>query len=382
MQPRVLMIVAQFWPIVGGAETQARRLAAELRRQGTHVEIWTGRWSRGVPAREEIDGVPVRRLGPGLALQPIRLRRWLFLVLLFAELLRRGREFDVFHTHQLLYPAFAAAVAGRMLRRPAIARISSTGSTSDLVMSARGGLGLQRALLRKYLTRVVAVNRAAERECLESGYRPEQIVRIPNGLPGDFASTGTRTSAESVRVLYVGGLRPEKRIELLLEAWRLAEIPGTLTLAGDGSERARLDAQGAALPGVRFLGHVADAQTLYSEADVFVLSSDAEGMSNALLEAMASGCACVATHVGGNIDALGAENGPPPAGFAVTPAGLLVRVGDAAGLAAALRRLATDPPFRAALGEAAARRCRSEFSLAGVAERYRRLYEELASASA
>jgi glycosyltransferase involved in cell wall biosynthesis len=375
---KVLTIVPQFWPIVGGAETQARRLSAELRRQGAEVEVWTGRWSRDAAALEGIDGVPVRRLGAGIALRPVRLRRWLFLVALLAELLRHGRRFDVFHVHQLLYPAFAAALAGRLLGRPVIARVSSAGSTSDLRMAARGGLGLQRALTRRWLARVVVMNAESERECLRFGYAPSQLVRIPNGVHVESAPVA-RQPGPGLRVLYAGGLRKEKRLEVLLEAWGQAGCPGTLSLAGDGGERRALEAGAARLTGVRFLGQLADVGPLYDAADAFVLSSDAEGMSNALLEAMAAGCACIATRVGGNVEALGGttEGQPPAGGFEAAAAGLLVRVGDSAGLAAALRRLAEDVSLRGSLAAAAAERSRRELSLASVAERYRRLYAEL-----
>src|SRR6185369_3727912 len=50
------MLVAQFWPIVGGAENQARRLAAELVRQGASAEVWTGHWDASWPREAVLDG--------------------------------------------------------------------------------------------------------------------------------------------------------------------------------------------------------------------------------------------------------------------------------------------------------------------------------------
>lgn len=374
------MVVAQFWPIVGGAENQARRLAAQLRRDGVEVEVWTGRWSRDARPVEEVDDVLVRRLGPGLALRPVRLRRWLFALALFSALLRRGGGFDVFHVHQVLYPAFVAALAGRLLGKPVLARISSTGSTGDLDQAARGGVGLQRFLTRRLLSRIVAVNRQAERDCLAHGYRPQQVVRIPNGVAAD--ATPVRAPGRELRALYVGGLRREKRLEVLLAAWEQAGSPGTLALVGEGRERARLEARAARSGGVVFAGAADDVRPFYAQADTFVLSSDAEGMSNALLEAMAASCACVATHVGGNVDLLDPDSDvvPDPGSFRHGRAGLLVRVGDAAGLAAALRRLADDPPLRAGLGAAARERCHEGFLLEDVARRYEDLYRDLVGA--
>jgi glycosyltransferase involved in cell wall biosynthesis len=374
--PRVLMLVAQFWPVVGGAENQARRLAAELQRQGASVELWTGGWERSWPRETMLDGVPVRRIPAAWPRWPRRLRRWIFMASLLRALLREVRRFDVIHVHQVLYPAFLAAFAGWRRGVPCLARISSTGSTSDLQMAARGGAGIQRAVTRRLLTRIVAVNARAEAECLEAGYRRAQVVRIPNGVAVGPVPPA-RTAREAVTILYVGGLRAEKRVADILQAWTAAGRPGRLRLAGDGPHRQRLQASAAG--SVEFLGEVDEPSELLRDADVFVLASGAEGMSNALLEAMAAGCACLATFVGGNIDLLGPEQAAePPAGtYLRGSAGLLVSVGDVPALAAALRDLAADPALRRALGEAAYARCRQAYAIGAVARQYLELYDAM-----
>jgi len=374
--PRVLMLVARFWPIVGGAETQARRLAAELGRQGASVEVWTGRWDSSWPSEAVLDGVPVRRIGAAWPRSLFRVRRWLFMASLLRALLRQARRFDVIHVHQVLYPAFVAAVAGWRRGVPCLARISSTGSTSDLRMAAHGGVGIQRAVTRRLLTRIVAVNARAEAECLAVGYRRDQVVRIPNGVAvGPLPPA--RIERERVTILYLGGLRAEKRVEDILQAWTAAGRPGRLRVAGDGPHRQRLEAMAAG--SVEFLGEVEDPSALLRDADVFVLASTAEGMSNALLEAMAAGCACVATFVGGNVDLLGPEQAaePPPGTYIRASAGLIVPAGDVAALAAALRDLSGDPALRRALGEAAYRRCQEAYAIGDVARTYLDLYREL-----
>jgi glycosyltransferase involved in cell wall biosynthesis len=374
--PRVLMLAAQFWPIVGGAETQARRLAAELRRQGACVEVWTGRWDSSWPREAVLDGVPVRRIGTAWPRSLLRVRRWLFMASLLRALLREARRFDVIHVHQVLYPAFVAAVAGWCRGVPCLARISSTGSTSDMRMAAHGGVGIQRAVTRRLLTRIVAVNARAEAECLDAGYRRDQVVRIPNGVAVGPVPPA-RIERERVTILYLGGLRAEKRVEDILQAWTAGGRPGRLRVAGDGPQRERLEAMAAG--SVEFLGEVEDPSALLRDADVFVLASTAEGMSNALLEAMAAGCACVATFVGGNIDLLGPEQAaePPTGTYFRGSAGLIVSAGDVAALAAALRDLSGDPARRRALGEAAHRRCQEGYAIGDVARTYLDLYRAL-----
>jgi glycosyltransferase involved in cell wall biosynthesis len=375
---RVVVVVSQFWPVIGGAEIQARRLAAELLRQGLDVEVWTTRLERASPRAETLDGVRVRRFGTPFLLGRLflrRIERYFFMLATFVEQLFRRRRYDVVHVHQVLGAAAAAALAGRLAGRPVVARISSTGSTSDLVVSGR----IQRALARRFLTRVVAVNAEAAEECRRRGYRAEQIVRIPNGVAVP-ESVPSRAGTEELEVLYLGGLRREKRVDLVIEAWKDAGCRGRLTIAGEGAEGDRLRglAQTASQP-VRFLGRVEDPRPLLESCDVFVLASDAEGMSNALLEAMALGRACIATYVGGNVDALGPELGAPPAAgqYAVGSAGLLVRMGDSVALSAGLQALACSSELRGSLGRAARERCLARFRLDAVAESYRRLYADL-----
>ncbi len=380
---RVVTVVSQFWPLIGGAETQARRLAAELVRQGLEVEVWTARLNGEWPRLETLDGVLVRRLGFAWSLggRLRRLARYTFLLALFLRLLRRRRHYDVIHVHQVLEAASVAALAGWLARRPVIARVSSTGSTSDFVVLARG-LGFARFLARRLLTRIVAVNAQAAAECRRWGYPAQRIERIANGVT-EPESSAPRRDPGPLQVLYVGGLRREKRVDLILEAWRTAQAAGHLTIVGDGPEADGLRRLGASEVGrVRFEGQVLDARSLFERSQVFVLASEAEGMSNALLEAMAAGCACVATWVGGNIDALGPEcNEPSPGSFVHGPAGLLVRVGDLPGLTAALSALLSSEGLRRALGEAARQRCLDLFRLEAIAHAYRMLYDTLVGGS-
>ena len=116
---------------------------------------------------------------------------------------------------------------------------------------------------------------------------------------------------------------------------------------------------------VIFTGLRTDIPEILAQTDIFVLPSYSEGLSNALMEAMASGCACIATEVGGNCYLL--QNGV---------SGFLFPVGDREALAAHLRRLIEDPTKRDALGQAARKRIEDVFSWDVVGEQYRGLFEK------
>jgi len=112
------------------------------------------------------------------------------------------------------------------------------------------------------------------------------------------------------RLAAVGRLSPEKGVDVLLEAAALLkaqQVPFELLLAGDGPERAALEAQAAALSlgdAVRFLGQVHDVGALYRAIDLLVIPSRSEGLPNVLLEALRHGRFAVSTRVGAVPDVL------------------------------------------------------------------------------
>jgi sugar transferase (PEP-CTERM/EpsH1 system associated) len=109
---------------------------------------------------------------------------------------------------------------------------------------------------------------------------------------------------------------------------------------------------------------------LLGAMDVFVLPSLAEGISNTILEAMATGLPVVATNVGGNSELL--VNGAT---------GLLVPRGNPDALAAAIRRYVDDPDLRRVHGASARRRCETEFSISAMVKNYQDLYDAMLYAS-
>ena len=117
---------------------------------------------------------------------------------------------------------------------------------------------------------------------------------------------------------------------------------------------------------VRFTGLRDDIPAILAGTDIFVLPSYSEGLSNALMEAMASGCACVATDVGGNAFLI--QNGI---------SGLLFPAGDREALASHIRRLIGDPAKRRDIGAAARKRIEEQFSWEKIGKMYKGFFDEL-----
>jgi glycosyltransferase involved in cell wall biosynthesis len=225
--------------------------------------------------------------------------------------------------------------------------------------------------------RIVAVSapvRAAAATRL--GVPQSDIEIIPNGIDlGAIATAPPLARAElglpadAIVVGCIGRLVALKGFDAVLAAVARLDAPAVhVVVAGDGPERPRLERLAHELgleARVRFLGVRADVPRLLHSLDIFVLPSRYEGLSIALLEALAAGCACIVSDVPELVGTAG-------------PAALAVRSGDVDAIAAALTDL-LDPARRRALG-AAAVAAAAPFDIATVAARYERVYRDVLAA--
>jgi glycosyltransferase involved in cell wall biosynthesis len=365
------MIVQGFAPVLGGAQRQIEALAPLLARRGATVSVLTRR-PPGAPARETRPGLDVRRLGgPSMraAASAVYTARGT------ATAMRLGP--DVLHAHDLLSPSTIALAAGRATGAPVVAKVLSSGPHGDVRRLLTKPLGARRLrAIRSRFAAFVCVSADVERELAAYGFPPERLRRIPNGVdvarfaPGGDDGAAVRASlgigAGEPVSLFCGRFAPTKRLDVLVEA--LAVAPGHLVLAGEGPERdaVRERAAAAGLAGrVHVLATVDDCVPLYRAADAFVTASEQDGLSNAALEAMASGLPVVTTRSGGMPELVGDR------------AGVLVDAPGGRAFGAALAALLGDESRRRALGAAARERAVRDFSLDATAERLVALYEEV-----
>jgi glycosyltransferase involved in cell wall biosynthesis len=226
---------------------------------------------------------------------------------------------------------------------------------------------------------VIAVSQRVADDLLRRGLPSRRVHVIRNGLPlGELESADPvrvdalrRDLALRAGVPVVGVVARRKSQGDLIRAARSLGRPVELLLVGV-EEDAELLAQAAgAAPQVRtlFLGFRSDVAHLSALFDVFVLPSEIEGFSLALLEAMARGLPCIATDAGGNAEAL--SDG----------CGWLFPPGDVDALAKALARALEDPDAARALGARARERVFDHFDVSATVSRTEELYETLRSRS-
>ncbi len=377
---RILMISPQYRPIVGGYERSAERLSAALVLRGHDVTVITERRETLWPARDEMDGVRILRLW---CIHRPRLHLLTSLLSFSRFLLIRGRSFDVLHVHQYGLHAALASAFGIILRRPVVLKLTSSADQGLKNVGANSAFARLTHTLIKRVSAVVAMTRETEREALAFGIARDRIHRLGNGVDvSKFCSVSDQERSELKKkfgiefahvVLFVGRLSEEKNIRGLLQAWRLAcsslATEWGLVLVGGGSQRAELEAvvTSAGLKNrVLFVGQQANIENWMRIADIYVLSSRNEGLSNTMLEAMASALPVVATRVSGVSELVEEAN-----------AGLAVDVGDMHGLGRALVSLACDAALRDLMGSTARSVIEQGYSIEAVTEGYESMYYQL-----
>jgi glycosyltransferase involved in cell wall biosynthesis len=372
---RVCYLIAYFHPFESGAERQAHTQGRELVRRGHAVHVVTHAMP-GVPRDEVIDGIEVHRWirsskrGALFSLS--------FVAGAVRALGRLRRGLDLVHTHQALWEGVAAGVArgsGWLRGVPTVVQPASSGyyGEAEELLRTRGRGVLRRLILRN--DAFVAISADIERQWLALGVSSGRMVRIASGVDARRYAPGPSGAEASLpprpRVVFTGRLHPQKNLDVLLDAWpAVAAATGAqLLLVGHGPERDRLEAKARSLgvgASVHFPGAVADVADVLRAADVFVLPSVAEGMSNSLLEAMATRLPCVASDIGGNQDLLGPGE-----------TGVLVAGRSPECWAEALITLLKDPERRARLSRSARRRVDEEYAVERVVDRYEALYRRL-----
>jgi glycosyltransferase involved in cell wall biosynthesis len=375
MPARVMYVVdhLQF----GGVQTHLVQLLSRLDRRRfapavcalkAHGELRPAVEQMGVPV---LDGGLGRSLmGPGGVRVVVRLAR-----------LFRAYHVDVAHAY-LFHPNVLAPIAARLagVRGTVVSKRSLDRYPSLL---PRYAVKLGNALAARVMVNADAIGQfvAAEEGCPRG-----KMVLIPNGVreealrpPGDRYAKRRELGLppEAPVVGAVSRLAWKKGIRHLLEATpRILEaVPDArVVIAGDGPLRAELEAQAAAL-GVRdrvlFLGSRPDTIEVIAAFDVFVLPSVVEGMSNALLEAMAVGRPAIATDVGGN-----------PEVVVDGETGLIVPASDPHQLAASIQKLLEAPEMAAEMGAAGRRRVIERYQIDAMTRRIEELYDSLLAGNA
>lgn len=370
-----ILAIANLPPFVlGGAENQVARLVEAWVGLGHHVEVAGHRLpSAVVPVggRQVVAhriAVPARlgRVGRGAG----------YFLSLARLLVRRKADFDVVYCRGLVDAAISVCLmkALGLVRLPVVAcPINARGRGDARTIRTIPGWRRLVRVIDRHCDAINVIAPAIEDDLREIGIRRPRLTRIPNGI-----SIGSLAAREHVgsprRLVFVGRLTAQKGLDVLLDALhrlRRERRDFVMDVFGEGPESASLRARSGRLhlgPSVVFRGAIAaeGVRRELASADLLVLPSRYEGMSNAALEGMEAALPVVLTRCGG-IDA-----------YVGSDVGWVCEPADAGELAAAVRA-ALDVPAEELLrmGRNARKLVRSRFEIGEVARQNAELFQSL-----
>ena len=371
----ILVFNYEFPPLGGGAGNATQFICRELAHQGLDVAVVTSGF-RGLPRIEKKDGYTVHRVKTMRRFldrcSPVEMAVYVLSASLFAFKLVRCRR-----------PAAVVAFFG--IPCGPIAWLIKFFYKIPYIIALRGGdvpgflsydLAAYHRVLKpliKFLwrkaDRVTAVSRGLKN--LANATDPFLPIKIiPNGVDSNIFRPKEMSSPKGrLKLLFAGRLSRQKGVDLLISALRLLDpaLKVDVDIAGDGPERKALEilSRESRFSGsIEFHGWCSKDRLaeLYRQADIFVLPSRDEGMSNVLLEALASGLPVVATKIAGNDEVIFTGRN-----------GLLITPESPQALADAISRVCTNMDLRMSLAKNCRQDAEKKYSWSESAESYHRL---------
>lgn len=388
------MLAYQFPPLLAGGARHALELAKALSAHGVE-SFFIAANLRNSPRYEVYEGFPVHRFRPR---GPGRIRYLTYALQVGKKLFAARSSIDIIHLHSIRPFYFLIFALAKALKKPIVLSPTLMGHDDPLSLRRKPFLWKLEGRLYKFYGKIICKSTAVKNSCAGAGIPDSVIVSIPGAVPCAETSSPFRPAvgaeevaatrkalglpADSFIATFVGHIQERKGCDLLLEAWqRLLERPGFsghLVLVGpyrrDGDENefiARLKPvlKNAAAGNVIFTGQVdyAEVPRYLRASDCFVFPSKREGLSKAVIEAMACGLAVICTSIPGVTDDM-IDDGKD---------GIVLDHRNPAELAQAIFKLKEDPDLRNKLAANAIQKVRDKFSIGKVARDHLELYRGL-----
>jgi glycosyltransferase involved in cell wall biosynthesis/LmbE family N-acetylglucosaminyl deacetylase len=357
---------------VTGVDLQAITQIRALKNAGHKITVIAKKRTLKSKAHEVIEGIQVYRIGPsGLY--------WLWTGLI---LWRLRHDLDVVHILGQRITTYISIFLCHFFNIPTVLKIPITHNRFSWKQFHKALILKLENLISRQASAYIAISAEIAAQLVAQGFFPERIKRLPNGV--DMKRFCAVAEKNTLRVqlglpttkkivLYSGRLISRKGFDLVLAAWPqiyAAFSDAHLVVVGGGSAEMRaalkqLDTQ-MGEGTITYVGGVADPAPYLAASDLYLFPSRREGLPNALLEAMACGCACVASDIGGCVDLIQPEQ-----------TGLLFPTGNAQAMAEAAIRLLQEESLAQNIRKAAPALIVAEYEIHSVAQRLVALYRSL-----
>ena len=377
---KLLLITNEFPPIGGGGSSVLQYAVRYLTEEHHHqVTVITSRY-KDSPSRERVGGAVVIRV-PAVRRYPDFCAVWELVTfgvsaLVFGLWLVPHYRPDLIQAYFALPGGFVARVLSLVYGTPYVLYFGGSDMPGANPTRYRRLYPYLRGITR-WVWRGARVSTVCSEGLLKRGRSldPSYDFRlVPNGVELARFVPVERPANPVVKILFIGRLIPRKGFQYVVRALPplkgSTDVPFAVEVVGSGAMREQLDELAARL-GVRqlltYAGTIpyAELHRVYQRSDIFVLTSESEGMPCAILEAMACGLPIVATDVSGNQEL-------------VRPGlnGFLVPVGDTDALVRSLAALLRDPALRLRMGAESRRRVQP-YDWREIVRQYATIFEEV-----
>lgn len=364
---KIALLVDSLHSIAAGSERQIFKLVEGLTASGHDVHLFL---LRHTPFTQNNFEFPC----PVTALNITSISSWNAVVTMRS--LRQRLERDQVEVVHAYFPD-ACLLAPAFLKSPRLRLITSR---RDMGLIYKGKPALLFRLLA-HRTHLVISNSSAVANFIaqQEGLKPSQGHVIYNGIEDFLPSANIQEEqiykrSDSIKLILVANIKPVKRtLDAIIAVHKLI-IDGhdvELALAGERQDKnyvAEIEAyiaQHNLAASVHWLGQVKEPRRLLHQAQIGLLISESEGLSNTIMEYMQAGLPVIATHVGGNPELVSHQVN-----------GLLIERGNTQELAEAIITLSQNPEQRATYGNAGRQRIEQDFSLAAMVQHHLNIYSK------
>jgi len=239
----------------------------------------------------------------------IRFSGALYILFGLYHVFKNKRFIDIIYAHQLYSPTLLAAICKYLFRIPFVVRVAASGGQGEKKTLSTLPFPKTRKWAFKRIDRVIALSKEMHDECMDIGFAESRISIVPNSVEiGDSCHSLPVGITKKCQILFTGRLSQEKNLETMIKSLSLIKDKGceNFELHICGEKSSERDSSKTLIELVQdlglsnfviFHGRVENIEPFYRKADVFVLPSLSEGMSNSLLEAMSFGLCCVVSDI-------------------------------------------------------------------------------------
>jgi len=385
LKPRVLMVTGAYFPELSGGGLQARAVVKALRNDAEFVVLTTST-DATLPSVASEEGVSIRRVHVDMASS---VSRWSAAIRIGAAFIALAPRFDVVNVHGFSRKAILLRLVSRVLGKRFVLTLQTGGH--DEPPAARA-LGASAGWAYRHADLYLSVSPGLSRAFLAAGLPAARLRQVSNAVDVDRFQPASPEARLAIReelalpsdvplVLFVGYFSRDKRPDLLYCAWSRVARGRPSAVVFVGATRPTYQEVDVGLADairrravaddlhqrLRFVETTPSIERYVCASDIYVLTSVREGLPIALLEAMSSGLACVASRLPGSTDAI-IDHGVN---------GLLVAPDDEQGFADAIARLVEDRALAKRLGTAARHTAIERFSIRDTARAWLTAYQEV-----